>query len=1006
MNEKKIIAFISVFFILTSLSVSYSIETGKRIYEKKNIISCGKKNGGGSGGGSTGGGSQTLEQGYILLKIKNANSNSPVSQAQIFVNGTPTALSSENGIVYFSTPPGDYNIKIIAQSFAPYSFKTKVSKDEISYFDIKLAPYRFSQTFNAQLGGEIKDESTGTKIIFQGGGLRKKSDGTLYTGNAVINIAYLDPQRADQLFGFPGNFVGVNSNGEKVLLETFGPMEVKIFSEDLSQELDLPPGVTAYVEFQVPDSLKNSTPETVPLWYFNESSGEWVYEGLLVKSINEDGKEILKGYVSHFSWWNPDIPSETTCIQGVIKDEKGNPISGAQVWSEGVDYTGGDFTGASRKTGADGKFFVFVRKAGKAKIIANINGVKREIAQIQTTMSYPSYYFKDWIQNPSSAWNICPIAGDFTIRNIKIILRWGNKKCDLDLHITGPKPSSGRFHIAKKLWGQINTDPYAEIESEDCEEDYPEMAYIDPTVAGIYRVSVFHNNPNDTNCGRFLKDAGALIQVWHRGKVVFTASPPPHGNGDLWKAIDITVATDGSLSITEVREVVDGDYCSPYHPDPSYETPCPQNQPPSASFSVPSQVDGSSVVYIPYYISDPDGDNIRILAYQDGQSGEFIYGDGFVAWYTPSVRSPKNFNLSFVVDDRKGGRVVQTHSVLVNPPTVLKIWETALGIGASVFGDAELLTSDESIYTINDQWWADPVVKISKSGKISAQRNFSRVFDVAITSGSVYIAYDLGAGIFGLGKYSHDLATTFWEIALTTSGRHFAKLYPVSDGLYVVFSTNSNYIIRKYNFDGGVVWETTSPRAGSVSRCHDRCMKVNPTNGDIYISIFEDFSSGPDQQRILRVSSSGSILATKIFNDWSPVVVLPYNNSVYIVRLWLLIEKYDLDMNTLISSVNIWSYPELEDFWISELSINSGYLYGVGGKSFYNSNMEFVRESMAITKFDLNLNLIYGKVLGISTQSDSERMFGSVISGNYLYVVGGYQVANIFYPIVVKYRIP
>jgi hypothetical protein len=108
----------------------------------------------------------------------------------------------------------------------------------------------------------------------------------------------------------------------------------------------------------------------------------------------------LKGYISHFSWWNPDVPLDTTCVKGRIKDEKGNPLVGVPVWSEGVDYKGGDITGRTqRKTDSEGKFFTFVKKNAKSKIKTSLaDGVEIELAEVQTTSSYPSYYFKDWIQ--------------------------------------------------------------------------------------------------------------------------------------------------------------------------------------------------------------------------------------------------------------------------------------------------------------------------------------------------------------------------------------------------------------------------------------------------------------------------------------------------------------------------------------------------------------------------------------------------------------------------------
>jgi hypothetical protein len=48
-----------------------------------------------------GGDSSPQPKGYVLLKVSNANSNSPVENAVVYVNGVQTATTSEDGTAFF-----------------------------------------------------------------------------------------------------------------------------------------------------------------------------------------------------------------------------------------------------------------------------------------------------------------------------------------------------------------------------------------------------------------------------------------------------------------------------------------------------------------------------------------------------------------------------------------------------------------------------------------------------------------------------------------------------------------------------------------------------------------------------------------------------------------------------------------------------------------------------------------------------------------------------------------
>jgi hypothetical protein len=963
--------------------------------------------GGGSGGGSSnsspgGNNSEQPGKGYVLLKVSNANSNSGVENAVVYVNGVQVATTSQEGTAFFPLNPDNYIIKVSAQGFADSFFSVSVQSGSVSVLNFSLTPYRFSFEFNTSQGAQAYDRASGVKIVIPAGGLQKESGGT-YNGKVYLKLSYIDPKDPLQLKGFPGDFVAQKSNGEKVLLETFGPIEVKLLSES-GEKLNLPSGVVAEVSFPIPANMVDYVPDIVPLWSFDESKAEWVEEGVLYKVLDdEDGRYVLKGYVSHFSWWNPDVPQNTTCVKGRIKDERGNPLVGVPVWSEGIDYNGGDLTGRTqRRTDSEGKFFTFVKKNAKSKIKTSLaDGVEIELAEIQTTSSYPSYYLKDWMQNPQGAWSICPDIGEFSFDKLTIILRWGNKKCDLDLHITGPKSGGGRFHIATKLWGRKY------LLSEILGDDYPEVASLSLGTHGVYRVSVYHNNPNDTDCGRLLKDSGAVIQVWKGNRVVATASPPSTGSGNIWKALDIQVGS-GGVTINEIREIASGDYCTPYHPDPSYEQPCPTNSAPTFSADVPAQVEGGSVVIIPLNVSDPDGDSVEVEILSSGNFGRFYTGDGYIVWETPDVRVNTNINFTIKVDDLKGGIVSASYSVVVKPPSFYKVWEFIKIDGEGLFVDIAL--TNDGFYTIlipqRGPNIPDIVVKFDQNGRILNTKVFDSVWDISVGSDGVYVAEIRGAGIFALSKHSLDLSSTLWELTTTINGRDFMAVDVSGNDVYVAFAEGGNYFIKKYSSSGVLLWTISFPRGGDFSLCWGNCLVVNKDTGDIYFSIYEEYP-GQDYQKVFRISPSGSVLSSITFVGWEYVHIYPSGTSVYLARNWSFLEVYDQNFN-LIRSLDICSaYPSLCSsqyyYWITNIFVSGGKLYALGGKSIFDSNLDWLRDSLALFEFTLGLDLVYVKDVGISYRNDFDYGWGLGVLGNSVYIVGEFLINLNYYPFALKY---
>ena len=69
----------------------------------------------------------------------------------------------------------------------------------------------------------------------------------------------------------------------------------------------------ADIVMPVPSEILNSAPATIPLWHFDEDLGSWVEEG---QATLVNGEYV--GQVSHFSFWNYDVPSNFIHLSGSI----------------------------------------------------------------------------------------------------------------------------------------------------------------------------------------------------------------------------------------------------------------------------------------------------------------------------------------------------------------------------------------------------------------------------------------------------------------------------------------------------------------------------------------------------------------------------------------------------------------------------------------------------------------------------------------------------------------
>lgn len=216
---------------------------------------------------------------------------------------------------------------------------------------IRLIPKTLAGTFAASGGGTVTVPSNGGTIAFETNSIINPATNVAYTGTVTVQAFFINPEASNFNDIIPGTLRGITTANEETGLQSFGMMAVEL-SGASGEKLQLAPGKNATLRFPIPVGLQAEAPATIPLWSLDETTGLWKQEG----NATRQGNEYI-GNVGHFSFWNCDAPFPIIEFTGIIKNQEGANIAGAEV----VILVPPDNTTAGRVTGsgitnADGVF--------------------------------------------------------------------------------------------------------------------------------------------------------------------------------------------------------------------------------------------------------------------------------------------------------------------------------------------------------------------------------------------------------------------------------------------------------------------------------------------------------------------------------------------------------------------------------------------------------------------------------------------------------------------------
>jgi len=139
----------------------------------------------------------------------------------------------------------------------------------------------------------------GSTVNFQGDFI--DASGNPYSGQVEVSMHYLEPNQEVTFTQMPGMLLAQDASNNPKVLETYGMLGINLFLPS-GEQLNITENAPATLEFPVAISTPNA-PETIALWYFDETVGYWKEQGEAIKVGNKYVAEV-----THFSWWNCDLP--------------------------------------------------------------------------------------------------------------------------------------------------------------------------------------------------------------------------------------------------------------------------------------------------------------------------------------------------------------------------------------------------------------------------------------------------------------------------------------------------------------------------------------------------------------------------------------------------------------------------------------------------------------------------------------------------------------------------
>lgn len=268
-------------------------------------------------------------------------------------DGTVSTKTASDGTYSLSVDPsGRKQITVTMPGYAELQRIVEVRSNATSPLDFSLLNSTQIEILDLSSGATLEVPNSSAQVALPANAL-VDSSGKAPAFPIKANLTPIDPTYDPRLM--PGDYTDTSGG----LIESFGALEAH-FVDANGVKLNLATGKEATIRIPLASLYFDApAPTTVPAYYYDAAQACWVKEGTLTLS-GSGIDQYFEGTVKHFSVWNADDATATTCLKGTIyRNDLSTVVSGALVQAVGSDYAGT----TSVLSASDGTFTIQV-KAG------------------------------------------------------------------------------------------------------------------------------------------------------------------------------------------------------------------------------------------------------------------------------------------------------------------------------------------------------------------------------------------------------------------------------------------------------------------------------------------------------------------------------------------------------------------------------------------------------------------------------------------------------------------
>lgn len=260
----------------------------------------------------------TTKTSNFIGKLTDINAQ-PLEEVKITL-GNQTILTDANGVFILNEVTVNEKFAFIKAEKDTYILGSRSIVPAANGSNVIAITLLKKNSLKIVNSGEASEVSlpNGAKVNF--GGSFINAAGASYSGKVGVSMHYLEPNQTTTFSQMPGSLFGKRENNEASAMETYGMLAINLYSPT-GEVLNIAEDTPAELHFPISTTTPNAPP-TIPLWYFDEAVGYWKEQGI---ATIVDGAYVAE--VSHFTWWNCDLPLSSVNVCFELKKETALPNS-------------------------------------------------------------------------------------------------------------------------------------------------------------------------------------------------------------------------------------------------------------------------------------------------------------------------------------------------------------------------------------------------------------------------------------------------------------------------------------------------------------------------------------------------------------------------------------------------------------------------------------------------------------------------------------------------------